>query len=326
MTEKRFEVKRNIGDLLRPMGVFLFVLILLGVGRLVSPEFYSSRSLGNIADNISLLGIVAVGMTFVTFSGHYADLSVPGAMALSGVVTVSCLSQGFPVAACLGLAAALVIGVVNGLVIGRLRVNPIIWTLSTNAIAYGVIRWWYEGKQKFPEGTGAQAFISFYRGTFLDVPSTVAGLVFTVILGQAVISKTGFGARLKILGSNFEVARMTGIDTRATVLGAFTLCSLAAGLAGIFSASFAQVGSYEAGQGYDFQAVTAVVLGGVSLSGGRGSVVAALGGVLVIGLLASILSQLGLGSFTKNIAQGLVFLLVVGVSAYGMRKGGREDE
>ncbi|WP_165864508.1 ABC transporter permease [Capsulimonas corticalis] len=309
-------------------GVFLLVAALAVLGRILSPDFLTAGNLLNMLRAVTLLGIVAIGATFVTYSGHYVDLSTPAIMASAGIVTVAALPLGIAPALACGLLAGVAVGAINGAVVGYLRLNPIIWTLAMASMIDGAIRWGFHGQQVYPnEGTAAgRIMVSMYAAQLPGgVPVIVAVLGALAILGWFLMNSTAFGARVRLVGAAYEAARMTGLDVRALVALAFVVSSATAAVGGILLTSLNKVGAAYIGSGYDFMAVTAVVIGGVTLNGGRGSIPGALGGVLVIGLLRNIMTLIGIGSFGQLIVQGIVFIAAVGASAYSLRKAGRDD-
>lgn len=331
-SEARIE-RREVGHLLTSIlsgaGIWFLVVLLLIVGTVTSPGFLSPDRLIGMVQNVALLGIVASGVAFVTFSGHFADLSVPAIMALSGIVCVSSLRWGLAPAILCGLASGLAVGVVNGLVIGRLRANPIIWTLVAAAVGSGFIRWAFNNRQAYPMGDtdAGRAFVELFGAKlFGAVPLTLVVLALAVISGQLLLSRTKFGARLKLMGSAYDVAKLTGIATPRITLAVFVLSALSASLGGVFLASLNKLGAEYIGKGYDFSAVTAVVLGGVTLTGGRGSMAGVLGGVLAIGLMENVLTLNGVGVDSQEVVKGLLFIAVVGTSGYLARRRGRDDE
>ncbi|MFI5384554.1 MAG: ABC transporter permease [Fimbriimonadales bacterium] len=308
-------------------GIYLLVALLVIAGALTSPGFLAPEKLLGTVQNVSLLGIVAAGVAFVTFSGHFADLSVPAVMALSGIVCVSSLRWGLLPAAALGLASGVAVGAVNGLVIGRLRANPIIWTLVTAAAGSGLIRWAFSNTQAYPSGDSAagKAFLALFGGGIAGIPLTVLVLAAMIAGGQFLLARTKFGAQVKLMGSSYEVARMTGVDTRKIALEVFMLSSFAASVGGILLASLNKLGAEYIGKGYDFTAVTAVVLGGVTLAGGRGNMLGVLGGVLAIGLMENVLTLNGVSVDWQEVVKGSLFILVVGTAAYLARRQGQDD-
>ncbi|MCX5671462.1 MAG: ABC transporter permease [Planctomycetota bacterium] len=331
--ERRGAARNRLYEILGVLGAYVLVAVLFGLGCLISGEFLTPQNLMNTLQAVTLLGIVSIGVAFITYSQHYVDLSIPGIMALAGIVAVSTLEYGIVASLAWGLAAGVVVGLINGLVIGYLRLNPIIWTLAMMSVLSGVIRKVYAGKQIYPDSATAagKAFLDLYHTQIGGlVPLPVALLIVLAIVALALMWKTCFGAQLKLAGSSYEVARMTGVNVRRTVATAFVISAATSAIAGILLTSFNKVGAQYIGKGYDFAAITAVVIGGMTLAGGRGNIIGVLGGVMVIALMNNVMSLVRIGDFTisefhKAIIQGVVFILVVGISSYSRRKSGLDD-
>lgn len=331
MPERVPSPTRSLSGLFHRAGIFGAVALILAIGALVSPKFLTAGNLLNTVDSVMLLGIVAIGVAFVTYSGHYADLSVPTTMAFSGVMAVELLRFGFVPALLAGLATGLLIGCINAAMVGRLRVNPIIWTLAMSYLTMGVMRWLWSNQQIYPDVKGGNAgagrlFTELYRHEVLSrIPLPMVILALFAVAGHYALTRTAFGQQLKLVGSNPSMAAMTGVRMPRTVGLAFVLSALAASVGGILITSLSKVGAYYNGEGYDFDAVTAVVLGGMTLTGGRGSIFGVLGGVLMLGLMSNIMTLLGVDTFAQRIVKGAVFLAVVGVSSLLARRMGRDD-
>jgi ribose/xylose/arabinose/galactoside ABC-type transport system permease subunit len=310
-------------------GVYVVVALLLVVGRAISDDFWSGGNLVQVVQDVSILGIVAVGLSFITYSGHFVDLAIPVQMSVAGIVAVALLPAGFGLALLAGLAAGTLLGLVNGLVVGYLRLNPIIWTLAALSLADGVTRWLYGGKWVYADGgTAAGArFAALYRGEVLGgVPFMVLLFVLVALAGHVAMRHTGYGRQVKLTGSAYEAARLSGVPVRRVVALAFGISGFAAALGGLLKTSFCTYGDVEIGLTYDFQAVTAVVLGGMPLAGGRGSMTGVVGGVLVMGLLGRILPLVpGIGQDQQFVIRGLIFVAVVGISQVALRRSGRDD-
>ncbi len=309
--------------------VYLFVGALLIAGRLIWDDFWSAHNLLLTIKDVSILGIVAVGCAFITMSGHYVDLSIPAIMAVAGIVAVSLLPAGFAVALLGGIATGAALGLVNGLMVGYLRLNPILWTLAAMSIFDGITRWAYGGKWVYIEKTTAAgaAFADLYRGNWAGgVPVSVALLALVAAAGYVLMRHTGYGRQLKLTGAAYEVARLSGVRVRRTVMTAFLLSGIASALGGMIKTSLNMYGDVAIGLTYDFQAITAVVIGGVTLAGGRGMMVGVMGGVLVIGLLGRILPLIpGIGQDEQFIIRGLIFIAAVGINVAVLRRAGRSD-
>ena len=308
-------------------GIYVIALILIIIGSMVSPQFFTVDNMLTVLRSISLLGMVVAGAAFVTYIGEYADLSIPAIIPLSGIVAVFALPLGVVPAVLLGMLAGLMIGVMNGLVIGYLRANPILWTLAVVFFMEGLMRFMMSNNQIYPDvspGTAGADFIGMYRSEILGIPTIVVLMLVLLAISHWVLRRTKFGQQAKLVGSAYEVAKTSGINVKRTVMIAFVLTALSSSVAGILITSFNKTGVYYLGQGYDFQAVTAIVLGGMTLSGGRGSIVGVLGGVLVIGLLSNLMTFMGVHPFQQKVVIGTIFILVVGLNQYQLRKMGKD--
>lgn len=316
---------------LNRFGVYFIIFILIIAGIFISPNFLTENNFMNIIQDVALLGIVSVGVSFITYCGHYADMSVPVIMAYSGIIAIGSLKYGIVVSILLGILAGTAIGVVNAVIIGKFKTNPIIWTLAVSFVMNGYMRWAYSGNQIYPDieakgNTSGEIFVSLSR-TYLwgKLPLIVVVMLIIAIIGHFIITKTKLGLHLKLIGSNYEAARMTGVNTGFTVGMAFIVSAIFTSIGGIFLASMAKVGAYYNGIGYDFNAVTAIVIGGMTLAGGRGSIIGVVGGVFTLGLLSNLLTLLGVDTFSQSIVSGIIFILIVGINAKSLRKLGRDD-
>ena len=319
------------------IGVYLIAIVLIILGVVLQltgaiNNFLTGQNMLNIIDAVSMLGIVAVGMAFVTYSGHYADLSVPTTMALTGIVAVEMLKYGFLVAVISAFLVGFVVGIINAIAIGKFRANPIIWTLAVNYMTMGVIRLVWVNKQIYPDMTAStvrasEMFDAIFRLRFFDkIALPMIMMIVLVIILQFVLRKTKFGVQLKMTGAARTPARFSGINVELMIGIAFIICALTATVGGLTVTSLNRVGAWYNGEGYDFKAVTAVVIGGVTLAGGRGSIIGVLGGVLVIGILNNILTLLGVGTFSQDMIRGAIFIVVVFINARSLRKMGRDYE
>jgi ribose/xylose/arabinose/galactoside ABC-type transport system permease subunit len=342
-TDGRTLASSRLVEALNVLGVYILVAVLFALGCATSGKFLDPDNLLVALRSVMLMGIVAVGVAFITYSRNYVDLSIPGIMALSGTVAVWALKYGIVVGLGAGLAAGLIVGVINGLAVGYLRLNPIIWTLAMMSVLSGVIHWALGGKQVYPDESTAAglAFVQLYRQTVLGVvPLPLVILAIAAVAGHVVMRHSGYGAALKLTGSNYEAARLSGIRVRRIVALAFVISALASAVAGILLTSFNKVGASYVGKDYDFKTITAVVLGGMTLAGGRGHIAGVLGGVMAIALMNNVMSlvwvkefmigplkipEFTIGEFQQNIIQGAVFILVVGINSFSRRKAGGDD-
>jgi ribose/xylose/arabinose/galactoside ABC-type transport system permease subunit len=335
-SDLRSVTQNRIGKILNTAGIYGIALLFLIFGIILQAtgvinNFFTASNMLNIVDAVSMLGIVAVGMAFVTYSGHYADLSVPTTMALTGIVCVEMLKFGFWPAIVIAFVVGFGIGTINAIAVGKFKANPIIWTLAMNYVTLGVIRLVWVNKQIYPDmqassERASDMFDSIYRLRFFDkIALPMIFLVILVIIFNFVLNRSKFGIQLKMTGAARKAAEFSGINVERIIGSAFIICALTATIGGLTVTSLSRVGAWYNGTGYDFKAVTAIVIGGMTLAGGRGSIVGVLGGVLIIGLMNNIMTLLGVGTFSQDMIRGAIFIIVVGINAISLRSLGRDD-
>jgi ribose/xylose/arabinose/galactoside ABC-type transport system permease subunit len=311
------------------LGVYVIVLLLAVLGIILAPgKFLTTRNLMAVVQAVSLLGITSVGMSFVVFSANFSDMTVPMTIAFSGMISVTLIGLGFWPSLLIGTLAGTVLGVVNGLVIGKLRAHPVIWTMAFNFVISGIVRWLYGGNQIYPDviagdTPAVEAFFALSRSGFLGIPFMVLVMVAMFLIGQYVLTRTAFGNQLKVVGSNYEAARLSGINIVKVIVIVFLISSFCASITGLFLASISKTGAYYNGEGYDFRAMTAVLLGGMTLMGGKGDLIGTFGGVLTMGLLSNIMNLVGVSTFEQYLVLGVMFLVIVWINTTSDRKLGR---
>ncbi len=317
------------------VGVYIIVAALLVLGLIIEQTKYISiDNIRSILQAVSLMGMASAGLAFVVYSANFNDMSLPMTMALSGMMAVQLIPYGIVASLVGGIGAGTLVGVANGLLIGKFRANPIIWTLAFNMVLSGIVRVAWGGSQIYPDVVAgdnlaaqatAEQFNSLARTYFFggSLPLMVVVMVVLFIFAWFMMTRTKFGNKLKMVGSNYEAARLSGINCARTILVAYIICSFCAAIAGIFYTAQTKIGAYSNGEGYDFSCLTAVLLGGMTLAGGKGNIVGVFGGVLVVGMLKNIMTLLGVPTFNQYLVQGIVFLIVVWVNTNSERKLGR---
>lgn len=276
----------------------------------IAPEFFSLPNLINVALSIAITGILAVGMTAVILTGGI-DLSVGSVAALAGVVAAM-LAVGGGGGVLLGALAALGIGLAvgffNGVMIARFRVPPFVTTLAMLTICRGLAFIVTGGRSigNLPAGFG---FLG--RERLLGVPVPVILMLVVFAAGWFVLRRMTFGRYVYAVGGNREAAYLAGVNTRLITLLVYVLNGLLVGLAGLVLASRLGAGVPNAGLQYELDVIAAVVVGGTSLNGGRGSVVGTFWGAVFIGVLNNGLNLAGIDPYMQKIALGLVILLAV---------------
>jgi ribose transport system permease protein len=314
---KRFFRSANIP----PVFYFLiFVFLLSGMldRFLADGQIFSNPLIVlNIIVRSVALGIVAVGQTLVLI-GASIDLSVAYTISITAVMS-SYIMQGntenVPVAIAGVFLIGIAIGLTNGLIVTKLRVNPFIATLGTSLIIKGIIN------ASFSNYTGSvpKAFEYFGYGTIGPIPVSIIILFLVVLIGWFILARTQFGAHLYGVGGNAEVARLSGVRTDRVLIGAHVLCSVTAVLAGMFLVSLMRSGAPWVGPNgfYDLNSIAVAVIGGTALSGGKGGVWGTLAGVLIFGVLSTAFNQLGVNPYLKIVFQGVI--IVLAVASYTIR-------
>jgi ribose transport system permease protein len=259
------------------------------------------------------LGLVAVGQTFAILAGSI-DLSVANLISVAAVLA-SFIMQGRPemmapaVAAVLAISAA--VGAINGALISRLQVNPLIATLGVGLFLQGIL------SASFTNFAGSvpKEFQAVAYGTIGVAPFSVIGLFVLAFLAWFLLRATKFGAHLYAVGGNSEGARLAGIRTDLVMIGAHTLCSICAGLTGLYLASRLRSGAPWVGRDgvYDLESIAVVVIGGTLLAGGRGGVWGTLAGVLLFAVLDASFNMLGISAYPKLVLRGLIVIAAVAV-------------
>lgn len=320
---------KKLKDIYEKISIYLITVFLIIIGLLIFDKFATPDNFLSILNSVALLGIVAVGMSFITYSGNMADLSIPSIMAFSGIITVAALPIGLFPSIILGMISGMAIGAMNGLIVGRLNANPILWTLAVSFFMEGFMRFAWSNNQVYPDtepGTSGAAFINIFRLKIGAIPLVVVIMFLMFLLGHFIMTRTRFGIESKLVGSSKAAAKTSGINVKKVIFFDFMAASFAASIAGIFITSMNKLGVFYLGKGYDFKAITAVVIGGMMLSGGRGNMAGVFGGVLIIGLLSNILTFMNVNVFQQNIVTGLVFIFIVGFHQYQLRKQGKDYE
>jgi ribose/xylose/arabinose/galactoside ABC-type transport system permease subunit len=296
-------VKKNSGYI-----IILAILIETIVFAALAPQFLSVDNFVNIAISIAVIGILAVGMTFVILTGGI-DLSIGSVAALAGVAAaITALKFGVLI----GFAAALVVGigcgVLSGAFVAYFRVPPFVVTLAILTIARGLAFILSEGRSI---GNLPEDFSRLGKASVFGVPLSVLIMLATFAAGWFILKHTTFGRYVYAVGSNAEATFLAGINVKVVTFRVYLLNGLLVGLAAIVLASRLGAGVPNSGLQYELDVIAAVVVGGTSLSGGRGSVVQTLLGTIFIGILNNGLNLRGTDPYLQKIWLGLVILLAV---------------
>ena len=295
------------------LSIGLALMVELVLFSVLSPYFFTPENLLNVSLQVSIIAIIAAGMTFVILTGGI-DLSVGSLVALSGVVTAALLKLSTTPAVSLSVAltGGLLVGAVSGACAGfsvtRFKIAPFIVTLALMTIWRGLAFVYTEGRPvwELPE---AFALLGGGRIASVPIPSVIMAVVF--VCAHVALTRTRFGRYVYAVGGNREAARLAGIRTERVLLQVYVICGALAALSGILLASRMNSGQPNAGVSYELDVIAAVVVGGTSLSGGRGSVVGTFIGAMLIAVLRNGLNLMNVGSYFQQVIVGVVILLAV---------------
>jgi ribose transport system permease protein len=295
-------------------------LIVLFVGlSIASPDHFLSRTnLSSVVRQTAVINLMALGMTLVIISGGI-DLSVGAILALGGLLGTMAMEKGWPIGlgVAVGIATGCLAGLLNGLLTTRLKINPFIVTLGTLGIIRGTTLIISNG---LPVHQIPAAFSFLGEGNLVGVPFVLWVLVVCAVCVHVLLEHTRLGRYAFSIGSNPDAAYYAGIPVAFHTTAVYAISGALTGLGGMIEASRLMTGQPTAGQGYELQAIAAVVIGGGSLRGGEGSVVGTLIGALIMGLLANGSDLLGISPYLQQAIIGAVIILAVSFDELRKRK------
>jgi len=304
------ETKR-MKNLFKDLGPLIGLLAITIILSVMNANFLTLNNILNVLRQVSINALIAFGMTFVILTGGI-DLSVGSILALAGALTGGILASGFnPILGVLiGLIFGAVLGAVNGLIISKGKVAPFIATLATMTIYRGFTLVYTDGRPI--TGFSDSEFFKFLgRGYFFSIPIPVILMLIAYAILLFTLRKTVFGRQVYAIGGNEEASILSGLKVDRVKIWVYSLTGALSALAGIILTSRLNSAQPTAGSAYELDAIAAVVLGGTSLSGGKGRIFGTLIGALIIGVLNNGLNLLGVPSFYQQVVKGGVILLAV---------------
>ncbi len=297
--------------------IAFILLITIGLlASLFSDVFLTPQNLINILSAIAVIGIVSLGQTMLIISGNF-DMSVASVLGFAGIVAVATQRFGLLPSILLALLGGVAVGAVNGLIVTRAKANPFLVTLGTQALVYAIALMVTQSRTLYSE---IPAFNVLGQGRIGRIPVSVILFLVLAVMLQIVLRNTVYGRYLYAIGQNKEAARLAGIPVDRVLVSTFILCSVLAALGGIVMTSRLNSTVANAGFGFDFESIIAVVLGGSSLFGGSGGALLTVAGVLVLGVLNNTTILLGVPYEGQFIVKGAVFLAVVGLDSLVKRR------
>ena len=305
----------------RELSLVAIIVVLGGLVSITAPQFLTMSNLSQVAVLASVIAVAAVGEALVVITRN-VDLSVEATIGLVAYCVASLLERhalDVPGAIAFGLGLGLVLGMINGVIVTLLRVPAIVATLGTLSVFRGV-DYLVAGSHQVPLAGLPEGFTDAARDNILGIPLFVLVTVVIVVIGSVILRSTRFGRQLYAVGSNPEAAAILGIPSRLVVFTAFSLCGLLAGVAGVmWVMEFGTINGTSA-TGVVLAVVAAVVVGGVNIFGGSGTLAGAALGALFLGFIANALILVGLSQFWLQAIYGLVILIAVSADAFILRR------
>lgn len=301
----------------------IVILITIAILTILSPHFLSWTNFLAISRGFAMEGMVVIGMT-VLLAGGMFDLSVGSTMALSGVVCAWCLSQGWsiPIAIVGALLISAFIGFINGTIVTRVGVNPLITTLGMMSIARGVALVATQGK---PISGFPKPFIFLGQGTIgaipnLPIPFPFIIMLVLIVIADLVLRRARYFRQMYYIGNNAKAALLSGINVNQVLLVSFITTAVMAGLGGVFSTARLASAIPTSFTGVEMRVISAAIIGGASLAGGEGTVIGSLLGLIFMALLSNAMVILGVSVYWEGIIQGTVLVLAVTIDMLSRRK------
>lgn len=293
--------------------IFAIAAIMVSVG-IINPSFLSSFNIINIANQSSITLVLALGMTFVLITGGI-DLSIGHVMALMGVMAVGLTQWGgapLSVGILAALGGGLLIGLLNGLSIAYLKVAPLITTLAMGVAVRSIAYVYTDGANVFPVPDFYEWLSKYIGGV---IPKMIVVAIILVVIFYFILKRTKYGRFLYAVGGNPQAAKFSGINNNVVITIAYTICGLCAGIAGILMDARLLSGMPSVGNGTELMVIAAVVIGGTSLSGGKGTVIGTVLGVFLISLINNIVNMLSIPASYNGIVTGIVIFIAAVVDA-----------
>lgn len=308
---KKLKDSENFKKSIRNLGPLIGLIVLVIVISIMNGGFLRPSNIFNLLRQVSINALIAFGMTFVILTGGI-DLSVGSILALSSVIMAKLLSSGInPIIAILAACIiGLLLGAINGLVISYGKVAPFIATLATMTIYRGFTLVLTNGNPITGLGDSF-IFQVFGKGYLGIIPIPVITMAIAFIILYIILNKTPFGRKVYAIGGSEKVSFLVGININKIKVLIYSLTGILVALSGAILTSRLNSAQPTAGESYELDAIAAVVLGGTSLSGGKGNILGTLIGALIIGTLNNGLNLLGVSSFYQMVVKGVVILLAV---------------
>ena len=310
--------KRSLSDILQKYGALLTLILVVLALAIISPDFRTMDNFMKLLRQASVNGLIAFGMTAVILTGGI-DLSVGSTLAVSSLVCAMMMKAGIdPIVSMIAaLALGIGLGCTSGVLVTKGRLQPFIATLITMTVYRGLTHILSGGKPVSnliaagDTGASAAVFSGFGKGMLWEIPVPVIIFAICFVIFLFVLSRTVTGRRIYATGSNEKAARLAGVNTDSIKLFVYAISGMFAAIGGLVILSRLGSAQPTAGQGYELDAIAAVVLGGTALAGGRGRVLGTLVGALIIGVLDNGLILLNVDQYWITIVKGTIIVVAV---------------
>jgi L-arabinose transport system permease protein len=318
---KGFNMARMAARMWENSGMLVVYIALFLLLSVFVRNFLTWRNMIGLALSVSMLGMTACTMLFCLASGHF-DLSVSSVLVFSGVAAAVVINKtgmvGLGIA--IGILAGGLCGLLNGLIIAKVRINALITTLAMMHIARG-FAYIVSGGQAV--SIGNEGFFGLGNGVFLSIPNPIWITIACFVVFAVLLNNTTYGKNTLAIGGNIEAARLAGINVDRIKILIFAMQGLMAGFAGVILASRMTSGQPNAAQGFELNVISSCVLGGVSLTGGIAPIQGAIGGVLIMGTVQDAMSLLNIPTFYQYVVRGLILLIAVTIDQFKQQKMSR---
>lgn len=314
--------ENSFASFFKNQALLIGLIVVFAFFSLTTDNFLSKSNFLLILQSATIVGIAGCAMTLVLITGNM-DLCMGATITLVVLLSVDLHDKVGPLlAVIIAVAACLVVGLINGLLVGYLKVHSMIATLGMQTILSGIMLLYTKGQLSWVNSPNSTWFKYFGRAKIVGIPVQVIILIVMVVVFEFILKRTTFGTKVCAVGGNAIAVRYNGSDDRKIVLICFVLSALMGALAGLVMGSRTMKYQTEIAFGYEFDVISAAILGGTSLSGGKGSVVKTLIGVLIITGLNNGFLMFGLPYYFQWVVQGLIILIMVFFDVLSMRKEG----
>jgi ribose transport system permease protein len=314
----KMNIKKNLQFLTKYNTLFIFLIMLL-VSALVSDVFFTSTNLFNLVRQVTPVGIISMGMLLVILTGGI-DLSIGSIVAMVGVLC-ALFTKTMPLSLALtaSLACGLLVGSVSGYLVSVHKMAPFIATLALMSVVRGLGFIFSKGAPILVS-ENASALTDFGSGNFLGFPNPAFILVITFTITAVILKYNVFGRIIIAIGSNEEAVRLSGINVSVFKFSVYVIAGGLSAVAGIITTARTAVGSPVMGMGMELDVIATVVIGGTSLSGGKGSAINTLLGVLILGMIGNIMNLMNTPAYSQQVIKGLIIIFAVLLQRFQVEK------